>query len=101
MRAPVSLVALALAVIGAYARPTVHAVGGSLEVPLSAPLASVSDLRVVVTIKNIGAKDLKIPKSGIVLDSKVPTPSSTLNEDRRGDRLTGVMVCAPVFLPSC
>ena len=99
MRA-LSLVALCLATIGAYARPTVRAFGGGLEVPLSTPLVYESDLRVAVTIKNIGDKDLKIPKSGVVLDSKLPTPSLILDKGGKEDRSTGVMVCVPGFLAS-
>jgi len=90
-----SLVSLGLATIGAYAKPTIRAIGG-LEVSLSTPankVASVSDLRVLATVKNVGDEDLKILKFGTVLDNKLPTRSFTVSKDGKEAPFTGIKVC--------
>ena len=94
-----SLVTLGLATIGAYAKPTIRAAGG-LEISLSTPadkVASVSDLRVVATVKNVGDEDLKILKFGTVLDNKLPTRSFIVSKDGKEAAFTGVKVraCPP------
>ena len=96
-----SLVTLGLATIGAYAKPTVRAVGG-LEVSLSTPtdkVASVSDFRIVATVKNVGDEDLKILKSGTVLDNEISTRSFIVNKDDKETPFTGVTVraCSPAI----
>ena len=91
-----SLLTLALATISAYANPTARAVG-DLDVSLSSPVdkvASVSELRIVATVKNIGDKDLKILKSGTVLDNQHPTRSFTVRKDGKEADFTGVKVCS-------
>ena len=90
------LVALGLATVCAYANPTVRAVGG-LEISLSTPtdkVTSVSDLRVVATVKNVGDEDLKILKSGTVLDDELPTRSFIVSKDGKEVPFTGITVCA-------
>lgn len=94
-----SLATLGLATIGAFAKPTIRAAGG-LEVSLSTPVdkvTSVSDLRVVATVKNVGDDDLKILKFGTVLDNKLPTRSFIVNKDGKEATFTGVKVrpCSP------
>jgi len=91
-----SLVTLCLATLGAYAKPTIRAAGG-LEVSLSTPankVTSVSDLRVVATVKNVGDEDLKILKFGTVLDNKLPTRSFVVSKDGKEATFTGVQVRA-------
>jgi len=91
-----SLATLGLATIGAFAKPTIRAAGG-LEVSLSTPadkVTSVSDLRVVATVKNVGDDDLKILKFGTVLDNKLPTRSFTVTKDGKEAAFTGVKVRA-------
>ena len=90
------LVVLGVATICAYAKPTVRAVGG-LEISLSTPtdkVASVSDLRVVATVKNVGDEDLKILKSGTVLDNGLPTRSFIVSKDGKEAPFTGITVRA-------
>ena len=90
------LVALGLATICAYAKPTVRAVGG-LEISLSTPtdkVTSVSDLRVVATVKNVGDEDLTILKSGTVLDNELPTRSFIVSKDGKEIPFTGITVRA-------
>ena len=70
------LVTIGLAIIGAYAKPTVRATD-SLEDSLSTPtdnVLSVSDLRVIATVKNTGDKE---------------------------DPFTGTEVCTLTFPTSC
>ena len=89
-----SLVALGLAAIGTYAKPTIRATGG-LEVSLSTPtdkVKSVSDVRVVATVKNVGDQDLKILKFGTVLDNKLPTRSFVVSKDGKAAPFTGIKV---------
>ena len=87
-----SLIALGLATIGAYATPAVRAVS-DLEVVLSTPadkVASASELRVVVTVKNVGDRDLEVFKFKTVLDDDLRAPSFII---RKGDEhvpFTGV-----------
>jgi len=91
-----SLVTLGLATIRAYAKPTIRAVGG-LEVSLSTPadkVKSVSDVRVVATVKNVGDQDLKILKFGTVLDNKLPTRSFVVSKDGKEATFTGIKVRA-------
>ena len=91
-----SLATLGLATIGAFAKPTIRA-GGSLEVSLSTPtdkVTSVSDLRVVATVKNVGGDDLKILKFGTVLDNKLPTRSFIVSKDGKEAAFTGIKVRA-------
>ena len=90
-----SLSIIALATIGAYAKPTARAVGG-LEVSLSSPVdkvASVSELRIITTVKNVGDKDLKILKPGSVLDNQRPTRSFVVRKDGKVVDFTGIKVC--------
>lgn len=103
-----SLVTLGLATIGAYAKPTIRAAGG-LEISLSTPaekVASVSDLRVIATVKNVGDEDLKILRFGTVLDNKLPTRSFIVKKGGKEAAFTGVKVRthqpppAPIFQPS-
>jgi len=89
-----SLVVLCLATIVAYASPTIRAVDG-LEVSLSTPsdrVVSVSDLRVVATVKNVGHRDLKVLKFGTVLDNRRPTRSFIVSKDGQVATFTGVKV---------
>ena len=91
-----SLVTLGLATIGAYAKPTTRAVGG-LEVSLSTPadkVKSLSDVRVVAAVKNVGDQDLKILKFGTVLDNKLPTRSFAVSKDGKEAAFTGIKVRA-------
>ena len=95
------LIALCLAVIGAYAKPAVRTADG-LEVDLSTPtdkVASVSDLRVIATVKNTGDEDLKVLKSGTVLDNELPTRSFMTSKDGKEIPFTGITVRA-YSLPS-
>lgn len=100
-----SVITLTLATIGAYAKPTVRAVGG-LEISLSTPtdkVASVSDLRIIATVKNVGDEDLKVLKHGTVLDNELPTRSFIVSKDGKEAPFTGVTVRAhlhPFPLPS-
>ena len=100
-----SLLTLYLAAISAYAKPMVHAVTG-LEISLSTPadkVASVSELRVVATVKNVRDEDLKILKLGTVLDNEHPTRSFFVTKDGKQVPVTGIEVCAyspPSTLPS-
>ena len=92
---PLSLVTLGLAAICACSKPTVRTVG--LEVSLSTPtdkVASVSDLRVVATVKNSGDEDLKILKLGTVLDNEHPTRSFIVSKGGKDVPFTGIMVRA-------
>ena len=93
-----SLVALGLAIIGAYATPAARAVGG-LEVSLSIPtekVASPSEIRVIATVRNVGAQDLKVVKFGTVLDDDLRTPSFIIKKDGKEVHFTRIaMVCAP------
>ena len=94
-------VALVLAAICVYAKPTVRAVGG-LEISLSTPtdkFASASDLRVFATVKNVGDEDLKILKSGTVLDDELPTRSIIISKDGKEVPFTRVTV-RPYLPPS-
>ena len=94
-----SLVTLGLAVIGAYANPTVRAAGG-LEVYLSTSsnnIASLSDLRVIAAVKNTGDKDLKILKSGTVLDDEQRGQSFIITKDGKEVPFTGTEVCTTPF----
>lgn len=89
-----SLVTFALATIGAYAKPTTRAVGG-LEVSLSTPankVASVSDLRVVANVKNVGDEDVRILRLGTVLDDELPTRSFIVTKDGKEAPFTGIRV---------
>ena len=92
-----SLVALGLAIIGAYATPAARAVG-SLEVSLSTPtekVASPSEIRVIATVRNVGDQDLKVVKFGTVLDDDLRTPSFIIKKDGKEVHFTRVtMVCA-------
>ena len=90
------LATLCLAATGAYAKPMVRA-GGGLEAFLSTPadkVASVSELRVIVAVKNVGDEGLKIIKLGTVLDTQNPTRSFIVTKDGREVPFTGVEVCA-------
>ena len=96
-----SLLTLALAVISAYAKPTARAVGG-LDVSLSSPVdkvSSVSELRIVATVKNVGDKDLKVLKSRSVLDNQRPTRSFIVRKDSKEVDFTGVVVCPRSLWP--
>lgn len=91
---PLSLLIIGLATIGAYAKPTIRAVGG-LEVSLSTPadkVPSVSDLRVVANVKNVGDEDVKVLKFGTVLDNKLPTRSFIVTKDGKEAAFTGIRV---------
>ena len=97
------LVTLGLAAIGVYAKPAVRA-PGDLEVSLLTPtdkVASMSDVRVVATVKNVGDEDLKILKFGTVLDDNHPTPSFIISKDGEDVPFTATAVCAPTFPTSC
>ena len=90
-----SLVTLGLAAVGAYAKPVVRATA-SLEISLSTPadkVASTSELRVVAIVKNVGDEDLKVIKSGTVLDDEHPTRSFIVTKDGNQVPFTGVEVC--------
>ena len=55
-----------------------------LEISLSTPadkVTSMSELRVIVTVKNVGDEDLKIVKPGTVLDKRHPTQSFIVTKD--------------------
>ena len=102
-----SLFTLGLATIGAYAKPMVRA-AASLEVSLSTPadkVASLSELRVVATVKNVGDEDLKIIKFGTVLDNEPNTQSFIVTKDVKQVPFIGVEVCAysppPSSPPPC
>ena len=89
-----SLFTLGLATIGAYAKPMVRA-AASLEVSLSTPadkVASVSELRVVATVKNVGDEDLKVVKPGTVLDNEHRTRSFIVTKDGTQVPFTGIEV---------
>ena len=95
------LLTLGLATIGAYAKPTIRAPGG-LEISLSTPantVTSVSEIRVVAVVKNVGDDDLTIRKSGTVLDNRETTQSFIVTKDGKDVPFTGFKVCAH-FLPS-
>ena len=99
---PSPLVTLGLATIGAYAKPTVRAAGG-LEVSLSTPadkIASVSDVRIVATVKNVGDEDLKVLKFGTVLDNEHPARSFIVSKDGKDVPFIGTTVCARVASPT-
>ena len=102
---PLSLRALYLAIIGAYAKPMVRTATG-LEISLSTlpgKVKFVSKLRVVATVKNIRDEDLKVPKLGTVLDNEHPTRSFFVTKDGKQVPFTGIEVCAyspPSTLPS-
>ena len=95
-----SLVALGLVTIGAYATPAARAVGG-LEVFLSTPtdkVASASELRVIATVRNVGNEALKVLKFGTVLDDNLRTPSFIIRKDGKEvhfTRVAIVCVCPP------
>lgn len=96
-----SLVTLGLATIVSYASPTIRAVGG-LEISLSTPadkVASVSDLRVLATVKNVGDEGLKVLKFGTVLDNRLPTRSFIVRKDGKEATFTGVKVRKLTLLP--
>ena len=96
------LLTLGLATIGAYAKPTIRVPGG-LEVPLSTPantVTSVSEIRVVAAVKNVGDDDLTIRKFGTVLDNRETTQSFIVTKDGDDVPFTGFKVCAlPSALP--
>ena len=104
MRLSLSLLTLGLATIGAYANPTTRAPGG-LEVSLSTPtdtVTSVSEIRVVAAVKNVGDENLTIRKFGTVLDKQHPTQSFIVTKDGKDVPFTGFKVCAhslPSALP--
>ena len=86
-----SLIALGLATIGAYATPAVRAVS-DLEVVLSTPadkVASASELRIVATVKNVGDKDLEVVKFGTVLDDDLRAPSFIIRKGGKDVPFTG------------
>ena len=88
-----SLTALGLVTIDAYAKDAIGAVGG-LEVSPSTSthkIVSKSELRVVTTVKSVGDGGLKIFKF------KTPTRSFTVNKSGNKVPFTGVKVCA--YLP--
>ena len=90
-----SLVSLWLATISAFVRPTTRT--GGLEISLSTPahqVASISELRVVATVRNVGDEDLKILKPGTVLDNRRPTLSFIVTKDGKEVPFTGVKVRA-------
>ena len=95
-----SIIALGLATIDAYATPAARAVGG-LEVSLSTPadkVASASELRVIATVRNVGDQDLTILKLGTVLDDDLRTPSFIIRKDGKEVQFTRfamVCVCPP------
>ena len=99
-----SLLTLGLAIIGAYAKPTIRAPGGP-EVSLSTPadkVTSVSEIRVVVAVKNAGDDDSTIRRSGAVLDNQHPTLSFIVTKDGEDVPFTGFKVCVhslPYALP--
>lgn len=102
---PLSFVTLGLATIGTYAKPTICAAGG-LEVSLSTPadkVASVSELRIHATVKNVGGEDLKVVKLGTVLDDGHRTRSFIATKDGKEVPFTGIEVCAysPPSLAFC
>jgi deuterolysin len=91
---PLPLVTLGFATAGAYATPTIRAIDG-LEVSLSTPatkVASVSDLRIVATVRNVGHSDLKILKFGTVLDNMLPTRSFVVSKGGKETDFTGIKV---------
>ena len=90
-----SLLALGLVTVGAYAKSTIRA-PGELEVFLSTAadkVASVSEIRVVATVKNVGDEDLKVLKSGTVLDNQHPTRSFIVTKDGKDVPFIGIKVC--------
>ena len=90
-----SLVSLWLATISAFVRPTTRT--GGLEISLSTPahqVASISELRIVATVRNVGDEDLKILKPGTVLDNRRPTLSFIVTKDGKEVPFTGVKVRA-------
>ena len=94
-----SLITLGLAAVGAYAKPPVHAVGG-LEISLSTPtnkVASVSDLKITATVKNVGDEDLKILKFGTVLDNESHSRAFIVSKDGKEVPFAGTTVCVPSF----
>ena len=94
-----SLLTLGLATFGAYDKSTARTAGG-LEVYLSTPtdqVASVSDLRVVATVKNIGDKALKILKLGTVLDDERRARPFIVTKDGKEVPFTGTIVRTPPF----
>ena len=97
-----SLLTLGLATIGAYSNPTIRAPGG-LEISLSTPantVTSVSEIRVVAVVKNVGDDDLTIRKFGTVLDNRETTQSFIVTKDGDDVPFTGFKVCAlPSALP--
>ena len=96
-----SLVTLGLATTGLYAKPAESATGG-LEVSLSTStdkVASVSDLRVVATVRNTGREDAKVLRFGTVLDNELPTRSFIINKDGKEAPFTGIKV-RDYFRPS-
>ena len=99
-----SLLTLGLATIGAYSKPAIRAPGG-LEISLSTPantVTSVSEIRVVAVVKNVGDDDLTIRKSGTVLDNRETTQSFIVTKDGEDVPFTGFKVCAhslPSALP--
>ena len=93
-----SLLALCLATIGAYAKPTTHAPGG-IEVSLSTPadkVSTASEIVVVATVKNVGDKDLKVIKFGTVLDNSRPSRSFIVTKNGKEVPFTGIDVCVPL-----
>lgn len=97
------LVALGLATIGTYAGPAVRS-AGNLEVSLSTPadkVTSVSDLRVITTVKNTCNENLKIFKFGTVLDEVYPTRSFIVRKDGKEILSTGVAVRTPALPIFC
>ena len=94
-----SLLTFGLATTCAYAKPAVHT-AGDLEVYLSTPtdqVASVSDLRVVATVKNTGDEALKILKLGTVLDNERHTRPFIVTKDGKEVPFTGTIVRTPPF----
>ena len=87
-----SIIALGLTTIGAYATPLVRAVN-DLKVSLSTPtdkVASASELRVVATVRNVGDEDLKVLKFGTVLDDSLRAPSFIIRKGDEDIPFTGV-----------
>lgn len=78
-----SPITIGLVTIGACAKPMVRAAAG-LEVSLSTPadrVTSISELRVVATVENVGDEDLKVAKLGTVLDKEYQTRSFIVTDD--------------------
>ena len=88
-----SLISLWFAAICAYVKPMTRPIG--LEISLSTPtgkVVSVSELRVVATVRNVGNEDLKVLKPGTVLDNQRPSRSFVVTREGKEVPFTGIKV---------